>query len=72
MQELSFTIPVHEPLPSQYVIRVPSDKWMESVSQTSISLQNIVLPELHPIQTGNFLLENYVFFSSLFFILFIR
>lgn len=54
MQELAFTIPVHEPLPAQYVIRVPSDRWLGSVSQTSISLQNIVLPELHPVQTGNF------------------
>lgn len=53
IQELAFTIPVHEPLPSQYVIRVPSDRWLGAVSQTSVPLHNIVLPELHPVQTGN-------------------
>lgn len=54
VQELAFTIPVHEPLPSQYVIRVISDRWLGSISQVSVSLNNIVLPELHPVQTGNF------------------
>ncbi|XP_065206562.1 activating signal cointegrator 1 complex subunit 3 [Planococcus citri] len=53
VQELVFTIPIHdhERLPSQYMIRVPSDRWLGSVSSTPISLQSIVLPELHPVQT---------------------
>ncbi len=58
VQELTFTIPVHEPLPSQYVIRVPSDHWLGSMSQISVPLHDIVLPELHPVQTGN---EGFIF-----------
>lgn len=52
VQEVAFTIPVHEPLPSQYVIRVSSDRWLGSVSVASVALKDIILPELHAVHTG--------------------
>ena len=51
-QELVFTIPIFEPLPSQYYVRAISDRWLGSESVCAISFQHLILPEKHPPHTG--------------------
>ncbi|ESO12122.1 hypothetical protein HELRODRAFT_62279, partial [Helobdella robusta] len=50
-QTLVFTIPIIEPLPSQYYIRLVSDKWLGSETTLPISFQHLILPERHPPHT---------------------
>jgi hypothetical protein len=38
-QEIVFTIPIFEPLPSQYYIRAISDRWIGSETYCAISFQ---------------------------------
>ena len=51
-QSLVFTIPIFEPLPSQYYVRVISDRWLGSDMTEAISFQHLILPEQHPPHTG--------------------
>lgn len=51
-QTLVFTIPVSEPLPSQYLIRCMADRWVGSDQQIPLSFQHLILPEQHAIHTG--------------------
>ncbi|XP_024368754.1 DExH-box ATP-dependent RNA helicase DExH14 isoform X1 [Physcomitrium patens] len=48
---LSFTIPIFEPLPSQYYIRAISDKWLHAEALHTVSFQHLILPEQHPPHT---------------------
>eukprot|EP00898_Chlorokybus_atmophyticus_P000832 jgi/Chlat1/174/Chrsp1S03247 len=48
---LAFTIPVFEPLPPQYFIRVVSDTWLGSETILPVSFQGLILPERHPPHT---------------------
>uniref|UniRef100_A0A8C7XBM4 Activating signal cointegrator 1 complex subunit 3 n=1 Tax=Oryzias sinensis TaxID=183150 RepID=A0A8C7XBM4_9TELE len=50
-QHVVFTIPIFEPLPSQYYIRVVSDRWLGAEAVCIINFQNLVLPERHPPHT---------------------
>ncbi|XP_006824124.2 activating signal cointegrator 1 complex subunit 3-like [Saccoglossus kowalevskii] len=50
-QELVFTIPIFEPLPSQYYVRAISDRWLGAESVCAISFQHLILPEKHPPHT---------------------
>jgi len=50
-QELIFTIPIFEPLPSQYYVRVVSDRWLHAEAVCAISFQHLILPEHHPPHT---------------------
>ncbi len=50
-QELIFTIPIFDPLPPQYYIKVTSDHWLGSLSTVALSFQHLILPELHPPHT---------------------
>ncbi len=50
-QELVFTIPIFEPLPSQYYVRAVSDRWLGSEESEAISFQHLILPERHPPHT---------------------
>lgn len=45
---LSFTVPIYEPLPPQYFIRVVSDKWLGSQSVLPVSFRHLILPEKYP------------------------
>ncbi|ALC46005.1 CG5205 [Drosophila busckii] len=47
-QQLVMTIPLKEPLPPQYYIRVSSDTWLGSDTCVPLSFQHLVLPEHHP------------------------
>ncbi|KAJ0066258.1 hypothetical protein NL108_004118 [Boleophthalmus pectinirostris] len=50
-QHIVFTIPIFEPLPSQYYIRVVSDRWLGAEAICVINFQNLILPERHPPHT---------------------
>ena len=46
---VSFTVPITEPLPPQYFIRVVSDRWLGSEASVPVTFQSLVLPEkFHP------------------------
>jgi hypothetical protein len=46
---IAFTVPISEPLPPQYFIRVISDKWLGSETCTPVTFKSLVLPEkFHP------------------------
>ena len=60
-QTVVFTIPIFEPLPSQYYVRVISDRWLGSEMTFPISFQHLILPEKHPPHTG---LSNAILASS--------
>ena len=51
-QEVVFTIPIFEPLPSQYYARCLSDRWIGSETYCAISFQHLILPEHHPPHTN--------------------
>ncbi|XP_010789686.1 activating signal cointegrator 1 complex subunit 3-like, partial [Notothenia coriiceps] len=50
-QHIVFTIPIFEPLPSQYYIRAVSDRWLGAEAVCIINFQNLILPERHPPHT---------------------
>ncbi|KAJ8288293.1 hypothetical protein COCON_G00009520 [Conger conger] len=50
-QQLVFTIPIFEPMPSQYYIRAVSDRWLGSEAVCIINFQHLILPERHPPHT---------------------
>ncbi|XP_071692835.1 DExH-box ATP-dependent RNA helicase DExH12-like [Rutidosis leptorrhynchoides] len=45
---LSFTVPIYEPLPPQYFIKVVSDRWLGSLSVLPVSFRHLILPEKYP------------------------
>lgn len=50
-QTVTFTIPIFEPLPPQYYIRVVSDRWLQASSFHTVSFQHLILPKVHPPNT---------------------
>uniref|UniRef100_A0A182M3Z2 Activating signal cointegrator 1 complex subunit 3 n=1 Tax=Anopheles culicifacies TaxID=139723 RepID=A0A182M3Z2_9DIPT len=50
-QELIMTIPLKDPLPPQYYIRVASDTWLGSNNLVPLSFKHLILPEVHPPHT---------------------
>ena len=50
-QELVFTIPIFEPLPTQYYVRAISDRWLGSEVYEPLSFKHLILPERHPPHT---------------------
>ncbi|CAA7057085.1 unnamed protein product [Microthlaspi erraticum] len=45
---LNFTVPISEPMPPQYFIRVVSDKWLDSQTVLPVSFRYLILPEKYP------------------------
>ncbi|CAN8318015.1 unnamed protein product [Cochlearia groenlandica] len=45
---LTFIVPIFEPLPPQYFIRVISDKWLGSLTVLPVSFRHLILPEKYP------------------------
>ncbi|KAI5074534.1 hypothetical protein GOP47_0010495 [Adiantum capillus-veneris] len=45
---LSFTVPIFEPMPPQYFIRVLSDRWLGSETMLPVSFRHLRLPEKYP------------------------
>lgn len=44
-QVISFTVPVTEPLPPMYFVRVISDRWLHAESVIPISFKHVILPK---------------------------
>ncbi|CAM8919119.1 unnamed protein product [Rhodiola kirilowii] len=45
---LNFTVPIYEPFPPLYFIRVVSDRWLGSQTVLPVSFRNLILPEKYP------------------------
>lgn len=48
---LTFTIPIFEPLPSQYIVRAVSERWIGAESAEAISFKHLILPDEYPPHT---------------------
>eukprot|EP01127_Copromyxa_protea_P004841 TRINITY_DN1465_c0_g2_i1.p1 TRINITY_DN1465_c0_g2~~TRINITY_DN1465_c0_g2_i1.p1 ORF type:complete len:2175 (-),score=565.90 TRINITY_DN1465_c0_g2_i1:144-6668(-) len=48
---LSFSVPLFEPLPPQYFIKVLADRWLGSETILPVSFRNLLLPEKYPPHT---------------------
>jgi len=48
---VEFFVPVTEPPPPQYFIRIVSDRWLGAESQLPVSFRNLILPEKFPPST---------------------
>lgn len=46
--QVNFTVPLTEPLPPQYFIKVVSDRWLHSESVLPVSFRHITLPSKFP------------------------
>ena len=42
---VSFTVPLHDPLPPQYFVKVLSDRWLQSETCLPVSFKHLLLPE---------------------------
>jgi len=45
---INFFVPVFEPLPPQYFIKMVSDRWIASETQLPVSFRHLILPEKFP------------------------
>lgn len=45
---VSFTLPISEPIPPQYFVRVVSDKWLGCEATLPVSFRHLILPEKYP------------------------
>eukprot|EP01105_Mastigella_eilhardi_P003553 TRINITY_DN145_c0_g1_i1.p1 TRINITY_DN145_c0_g1~~TRINITY_DN145_c0_g1_i1.p1 ORF type:complete len:2180 (+),score=716.66 TRINITY_DN145_c0_g1_i1:39-6578(+) len=48
---LSFFVPITEPLPPQYFVRVLSDRWLGAETTVPVSFRHLILPEKYPPHT---------------------
>jgi pre-mRNA-splicing helicase BRR2 len=48
---ITFTIPIADPLPPQYFIRVVSDSWLGAETTLPVSFRHLILPEKYPPHT---------------------
>ncbi|XP_017789582.1 PREDICTED: activating signal cointegrator 1 complex subunit 3 [Habropoda laboriosa] len=51
-QELVMTIPLQEPLPSQYIIKATSDHWLGCENMLPLTFHDLILPEIYPPHTN--------------------
>jgi len=51
IHKLTFTIPIQEPLPPQYWLRIVSDRWLGSDQVEALDFQALLLPETTPSTT---------------------
>lgn len=49
--ELSFTIPLTDPLPSQIYVRAVSDRWLGAETVTPVSFQHLIRPDTESVYT---------------------
>ncbi|CDW82626.1 u5 small nuclear ribonucleoprotein 200 kda helicase [Stylonychia lemnae] len=48
---ITFTVPLYEPMPPQYFIKVISDRWLQSEHVLPVSFKHLILPERFPATT---------------------
>ncbi|CAL7941276.1 unnamed protein product [Xylocopa violacea] len=56
-QELVMTIPLNEPLPSQYIVKATSDRWLGCENMLPLTFHDLILPEVYPPHTDLLELE---------------
>ena len=49
--ELSFTIPLSDPLPTQIYVRAVSDRWLGAETVTAVSFQHLIRPDTESVYT---------------------
>ncbi|ORX62001.1 Sec63-domain-containing protein [Hesseltinella vesiculosa] len=49
--QITFTVPLVEPLPNQIYIRAVSDRWLGAETVLPVSFQHLILPQLYPPNT---------------------
>lgn len=49
--ELSFTIPLSDPVPSQIYVRAVSDRWLGAETVTAVSFQHLIRPDTESVYT---------------------
>ena len=49
--DVVFTIPIFEPLPTQYLLWLESDRWLGVWATAALSFKHLILPEQHPPHT---------------------
>eukprot|EP00300_Choanocystis_sp_HF-7_P015400 c19039_g1_i4.p1 GENE.c19039_g1_i4~~c19039_g1_i4.p1 ORF type:complete len:914 (+),score=259.58 c19039_g1_i4:623-3364(+) len=49
--QLSLIVPLIEPLPPQYFVRVVSDRWLHAATVLPVSFRHLILPEKYPPHT---------------------
>lgn len=49
---LSFSVPLFDPLPPQYFIKVVSDRWLQAEHVIPVSFKNLILPDKYPAPTA--------------------
>ncbi|KAB8339317.1 hypothetical protein FH972_022250 [Carpinus fangiana] len=49
--ELSFTIPLSDPIPSQIYVRAVSDRWLGAETVTAVSFQHLIRPDTESVYT---------------------
>lgn len=45
---INFTVPIHDPQPPQYFIKVISDRWLHSEAVLPVSFRHLILPQKYP------------------------
>ncbi|CAD7928197.1 unnamed protein product [Amoebophrya sp. A120] len=48
---ITFTVPITEPKPPQYFLRLVSDRWLNAETLLAVSFRNLILPEKAPPHT---------------------
>lgn len=48
---VEFTVPITDPMPPQYFIRLVSDRWIGAEAQLPVSFRHLILPEKYPPHT---------------------
>ena len=49
--EIVFTVPLPESIPSVYMVKVVSDRWLGSDETCPLDLRGLIVAELHPAHT---------------------
>lgn len=49
--DMAFTVPLAEPLPSQYLVRITSERWIGCSFTHILSFRDLILPESYPPHT---------------------
>jgi len=49
--QLTFTVPIYDPMPPQYFLKVSSDRWLHSEAILPISFRHLILPMKYPPHT---------------------
>ncbi len=48
---LTFTVPIYDPMPPQYFVRVVSDRWLGAETVLPVSFRHLILPDKFPPRT---------------------